>query len=92
MLLEDGRHRIDHVLDAFVRRQQPKREEHGLSLHLEEILVEVRVDERHVDHAMRDHIDLLRSDRVHGLESIRPRSAITMKRSESKSSSFITLR
>ncbi len=56
--LEDRRHRLEHVLDPLVRREQPERQGDELPLDPELILVEVRVDERHVGDAVGDQVDL----------------------------------
>ena len=52
------RQRVEHVLDALVRREQPERQQHQPALHAELVLVVIRIDERHVGNAVRDEIDL----------------------------------
>ena len=55
---DDVRQAPQGKLDALVRRQQPKREQHLLARHAEFVLEIIRVGERHVGNAVRDEIDL----------------------------------
>ena len=67
---ENRRQRLDDIFDALVRREQAESEQHRLPFHAEDVLVEIRVNERHVDHAMRDEIDLRRVHAVDGLQHV----------------------
>jgi hypothetical protein len=71
-LFENRRHRADHVLDALVRRQQAECQQHLLAFNLELILVEIRVDERHVGDAVVDDVDFLRRHFVDLFEKLAP--------------------
>ena len=50
----------DDGFDPLVRREQAEAEQHGLALDAEEVLVEARIDERHVGYAVGNQVDLLR--------------------------------
>ncbi len=57
--LHHFRQGAEDVLDALVRRKEPEGQEYMLALHGELILVEIGIDERHVDDAVGDEINLL---------------------------------
>ena len=51
------RQRVEHLLDALVRREQSEGEQHEPSFHAELVLVKIRIDERNIGNAVRDEID-----------------------------------
>jgi len=62
VLRQDARQRLNHVFDAFVRRQQAKREHDDFSFRAEAILVKVGIDERNVGDPVRNQVDLVARD------------------------------
>jgi len=55
----DFRQGAENVFDPLVGRQEAEGQENMLPFHAELVLVEIGIDERHVDDAVRDDIDLL---------------------------------
>jgi hypothetical protein len=66
--LEDRRQRVDDVLDPFVRRQEPEREEHPLALDPEPVLAVA--GERDIRDAVRNEVDLVVRHTVHLVEQL----------------------
>ncbi len=65
MLRKDCGQRADHILDAFVGRQQAEGQQYGFSFRAEAVLEVVGVHEVHLRHSMRNNIDLLARNCVH---------------------------
>jgi len=63
---QNARQRVEHVLDAFVRRKQPERQQHHPPLHAELVFVIIRIHERDVGDAVGDDVNLARG----GLENL----------------------
>ncbi|QDV06244.1 hypothetical protein Poly30_17510 [Planctomycetes bacterium Poly30] len=60
--LDDGRQRVDHVLDAFVGREQPEGEDHPLTFHADARLAGIASGEHR--NPVGDQIDLARGNPV----------------------------
>ena len=50
---------------------RPKAEQDDLALDAKQVLVETRIDERHIGNAVRDHVDLLRQHAIDLLQEFR---------------------
>jgi len=58
----DERQGLNHVFDAFVWRQQAKREHDDFPFRAEAVLVKVRVDERNIGYSVRNQADFVLRD------------------------------
>ncbi len=67
---DDGRHRIDHDIDALVRRKQAECQDHRLVGESELGFGLVRFDEGHIGDPVRDQHDLVRRYRVCGRQDL----------------------
>jgi len=65
---DDGGHRVDHIFDALVRREQAEGEEHGPAFDTE--LVLAGLGRRRVGDAVVDEVDFLRRCAVYLLEEL----------------------
>ncbi len=64
--VQDRGQRIDHVLHALVRRQEPEREDHGLALDAKPVLV--AGGKHRLRNSVRNQVDLVGTDSVDLLE------------------------
>ena len=62
-LTQHRRQGLEHELDALVGRQQTKGQDDVLGLHAKQVLVEIRIDKRHVGNAVGDQVDAGLGDR-----------------------------
>src|SRR5271165_3064349 len=52
------RQRLNYVFDSLVRREQAEGDEYRFPFHSEAVFVEIRIQERKVGNAVRNHVDL----------------------------------
>jgi hypothetical protein len=64
LLAHDVAHRFDRVFEAFAAVDQAEGRDHAAAAQAEDVLGRVGVAERHVRHAVMDHVDLQRVDPV----------------------------
>ncbi len=62
---QNRRQCANHVFNALVWREQAECKQNGFAFGAKFVLEEIRVHERHVGHAVRDHVDFSRGDRIY---------------------------
>ncbi len=67
-LRQNPRQSVQHMLDAFVGREQPEGQQHHAAFHAELIFKIGRIDKADIRDAVRDQIDLGRRHMVNVLE------------------------